>query len=101
MPRMYFGPGDDMFQMLKHPLLSPLFADPRQFPPVQIHVGEDDVLADDAAEYAAQARARARACGPQPAELLTYPGKNHYTVSRGKTQLDKIYSSMRRFIAEN
>ncbi|KAJ2621925.1 hypothetical protein H4R22_005215, partial [Coemansia sp. RSA 1290] len=69
------------------------------FPPVQIHVGEDDVLADDAAEYAAQARARA--CGPQPAELLTYRGKNHYTVLRGKTQLDKIYSSMRRFIAEN
>ncbi|KAJ2846276.1 hypothetical protein IWW36_004425 [Coemansia brasiliensis] len=81
--------------MLQHPLLSPLFADPRQFPPVQIHVGESDVLADDAADYAAQAHA----CSPKSAELLTYPGMNHYTILRGKTQLDKMYSSMRRFIA--
>ncbi|GAB1619818.1 alpha/beta hydrolase [Pseudomonas sp. NGC7] len=42
---------------LKDPLISPLFADMRGFPPVLIHVGSDEVLLDDALEIDRKVRA--------------------------------------------
>ena len=38
------------------PLISPLFADLRGLPPLLIHVGDDEVLLDDAVQLAERAR---------------------------------------------
>ncbi|KAJ2118618.1 hypothetical protein IW147_006388 [Coemansia sp. RSA 720] len=92
MPRVYYGdvePGVDVLAMLRHPLLSPLFGHMHAGPPLQIHSGTCDALADDAAALAQRV---------PHAELITYPGRNHYTIMRGKQQLDTMYAHMRRFI---
>ncbi|KAJ2213633.1 hypothetical protein EV180_006191 [Coemansia sp. RSA 518] len=92
MPRVYYGdvePGVDVFAMLRHPLLSPLFGRAHAGPPLQIHSGTCDALADDAVALAQHV---------PHAELITYPGRNHYTILRGKQQLDAMYAHMRRFI---
>jgi monoterpene epsilon-lactone hydrolase len=47
----YIGTGDP-----KQPLVSPLYADLRNLPPLLIHVGSDEVLLDDALGLAARAR---------------------------------------------
>jgi monoterpene epsilon-lactone hydrolase len=39
------------------PLASPLYGDLRNLPPLQLHVGTDELLLDDARRYAAQAQA--------------------------------------------
>jgi monoterpene epsilon-lactone hydrolase len=41
------------------PLASPLYGDLRNLPPLQLHVGTDELLLDDARRYAAQAQAAA------------------------------------------
>jgi phosphinothricin tripeptide acetyl hydrolase len=51
MTRAYIGGGDP-----KQPLVSPLYADLRNLPPLLIHVGSDEVLLDDAVGLAARAR---------------------------------------------
>ncbi|KAJ2900090.1 hypothetical protein GGI21_004771 [Coemansia aciculifera] len=90
--RVYFGPTDgvaaDILSVLRLPLLSPLFADVTVFPPMQIQVGEDDVLHDEAKAFAARI---------PTAELIVYPGINHYTLLRGRAQLDLYYGNMRKF----
>lgn len=48
----YIGTGDP-----KQPLVSPLYADLRNLPPLLIHVGSDEVLLDDAVGLGARARA--------------------------------------------
>jgi epsilon-lactone hydrolase len=48
----YIGTGDP-----KQPLVSPLYADLRDLPPLLIHVGSDEVLLDDALGLGARARA--------------------------------------------
>jgi epsilon-lactone hydrolase len=47
----YIGTGDP-----KQPLVSPLYADLRNLPPLLIHVGSEEVLLDDALGLAARAR---------------------------------------------
>ncbi|KAJ2488495.1 hypothetical protein IWW37_004766 [Coemansia sp. RSA 2050] len=91
MSRVYLGPVDDMdaVELLRRPLLSPLFADVDGLPPMQIQVGRDDVLHDECVAFAERIPA---------AELITYPGINHYTMFRGRTQLDRFYSSLRKFV---
>lgn len=39
-----------------HPLVSPLYADLRGFPPLLLHVGDDEILLDDATRVAAKAQ---------------------------------------------
>jgi phosphinothricin tripeptide acetyl hydrolase len=51
MTRAYIGAGD-----ARRPLVSPLFADLRELPPLLIHVGSDEVLLDDAVGLAERAR---------------------------------------------
>ena len=52
MAKAYLGGKDP-----KTPLASPLFADLRGLPPLLVHVGDDEVLLDDATGLAKQARA--------------------------------------------
>ena len=52
MAQAYVGRGDR-----KAPLVSPLYADLRDLPPLLIHVGSDEVLLDDAIGLGARARA--------------------------------------------
>jgi acetyl esterase/lipase len=52
MAKVYVGAGDR-----KAPLISPLFADLRDLPPLLVHVGNDEVLLDDARGLAENARA--------------------------------------------
>ncbi|KAJ2558883.1 hypothetical protein EV175_000587 [Coemansia sp. RSA 1933] len=97
LPRLYFGPSakkdvDEFTKQLCHPLLSPLFCDPTGFPPMQIQVGDYEVLLDDAKEFEQRARK-----ANVPVELIIYPQINHYTILRGKTQLDKVYGNKKRF----
>ncbi|KAJ2742981.1 hypothetical protein GGI20_004087 [Coemansia sp. BCRC 34301] len=89
-PRVYLGPNidEDIADLLRRPLLSPLFADTACLPPIQVQVGENDVLYDEAKAFAARV---------PTAELITYPGINHYTLLRGRTQLDRFYGDLRRF----
>jgi acetyl esterase/lipase len=50
-PICYSGQND-----LKHPYLSPLFADLQGLPPILLHVGEDEILFDDSVEFVEKAR---------------------------------------------
>jgi acetyl esterase/lipase len=52
MAQAYAGAGD-----LKAPLLSPLYADLRDLPPLLVQVGSDEVLLDDALGLGERARA--------------------------------------------
>jgi acetyl esterase/lipase len=52
MAKMYYGTHDP-----KDPLVSPLHADYRGFPPLLIQVGEAEVLLDDSTRVAERARA--------------------------------------------
>jgi acetyl esterase/lipase len=52
MAQAYVGNGD-----LKAPLVSPLYADLRNLPPLLIQVGSEEVLLDDALGLGARARA--------------------------------------------
>jgi phosphinothricin tripeptide acetyl hydrolase len=51
MTRAYIGDADP-----RRPLVSPLFADLRDLPPLLVHVGSDEVLLDDAVGLAERAR---------------------------------------------
>jgi acetyl esterase/lipase len=51
-PRWYAGEHD-----LRHPLISPLFADLQGMPPLLLHVGDHEILLDDATRFAERARA--------------------------------------------
>ncbi|KAJ2807581.1 hypothetical protein H4R20_001236 [Coemansia guatemalensis] len=100
MSRVYLGPVEEnteLAELLGHPLMSPLFGNCANLPPIQIQIGQDDVLIDEATELA---RRIEEARGPESGhvELIAYPGMNHYTVLRGKAQLNKVYGSMRRFV---
>ncbi|KAJ2019275.1 hypothetical protein GGI13_001708 [Coemansia sp. RSA 455] len=93
MPRFYLGPIDDdnidPIELLRRPMLSPISADVALLPPMHIQVGEDDVLYDESVAFAKRI---------PTAELITYAGANHYTMLRGRTQLDHYYSNVRKFI---
>ncbi len=52
MARHYAGSND-----LRHPLISPLYADLRGLPPLLIHVGDAEILLDDSTRIAERARA--------------------------------------------
>ncbi|KAJ2513264.1 hypothetical protein H4217_006430 [Coemansia sp. RSA 1939] len=100
--RVYYGPApaaagfaddDELLRQISHPLVSPLFCDPAGFPPMQIQVGGDEVLLDEATEFAHRVQ---RENGS--AELVVYPQQNHYTVLRGKLQLNQVYGNTSRFI---
>ncbi len=67
MAAMYAGSYD-----LRHPLISPLYADLRGLPPLLIQVGSQEVLLDDALRLAA----RARAAGVET-HLENWPGMWH------------------------
>jgi monoterpene epsilon-lactone hydrolase len=56
----------------RHPLISPLYADLHGLPPILIHVGEDEILLDDATRFVAGARA----AGVE-ASLVIWPGMWH------------------------
>ncbi|KAJ1801643.1 hypothetical protein LPJ59_000132 [Coemansia sp. RSA 2399] len=95
--RVYLGPtasaGDEAFaKQLRNPLVSPLYCDPAGFPPMQIQVGADEVLLDEATELAQRANT-----AKVPVELVVYPQQNHHTILRGKSQLDKVYGHMKKF----
>src|SRR5215472_209301 len=46
----------------RNPLASLLYADPAGFPPLLIHVGENEVLLDDSTRFAARARSSGVDC---------------------------------------
>ncbi|KAJ1800703.1 hypothetical protein LPJ59_000885 [Coemansia sp. RSA 2399] len=105
--RLYYGHTDNaepesLYETFRHPLLSPLFSsDLSCLPPLQIHVGDHDVLLDDSRLFAQKVNQAHRDCRSDEkmhAELITYPEKNHFSIMRGKTQLDKVYGSIRRFL---
>lgn len=52
MAKLYLGDADP-----KNPLASPLHADPTGFPPMLIHVGDYEILLDDATRFAERAKA--------------------------------------------
>ena len=52
MAKLYLGDADP-----KNPLASPLYADPTGFPPMLIHVGDYEILLDDATRFADRAKA--------------------------------------------
>ncbi|KAJ2722341.1 hypothetical protein GGI07_003365 [Coemansia sp. Benny D115] len=100
MPRMYFGrldgclDGYDRFiKELRHPLMSPVFGDLERLPLVQVHVGSHEVMLDDSVTFCER-------MGNDRAELFVYEGKNHYSIIRGKQQLDQVYGHMRRFVQQ-
>ncbi|KAJ1986535.1 hypothetical protein GGI25_006354 [Coemansia spiralis] len=94
--RVYYGDGEnqeDFAKKMENPLVSPFYGTAEGLPRMQIHVGECEVLLDEATDFASKVKAQG-GC----AELLVYPKTNHYTIMRGKTQLDKLYGAMQRFI---
>ncbi|KAJ2840841.1 hypothetical protein FBU31_000068 [Coemansia sp. 'formosensis'] len=91
LPRFYLGPVDDgvdAVEILRRPMLSPISADVSVLPPLQIQIGCDDSLYDESVAFAKRIPS---------AELITYEGINHYTMFRGRTQLDRYYGNLRRF----
>jgi monoterpene epsilon-lactone hydrolase len=56
----------------RNPLISPLYGDPRGWPPILFHVGENEVLLDDSTRMAE----RVRAAGGQ-AEIVVWNGMWH------------------------
>ncbi|KAJ2072871.1 hypothetical protein GGI03_003112 [Coemansia sp. RSA 2337] len=103
LPRLYYGPTDmsdvEFEKRLLYPLLSPLFGNIKCLPRIQVHVGEHEVLLDEAVEFVKLVEQvnPLQNNGLTSVELLTYPEKNHYSLFRGKTQIDKVYPPMRRF----
>ncbi|KAJ1880843.1 hypothetical protein LPJ57_001998 [Coemansia sp. RSA 486] len=95
--RMYYGPADmdEVRKMAEHPLMSPIRGTLTGLPQMLVLVGSHDVLVDESRELA---RRIVDAGGD--ATYVEYPGKNHYTLLRGKTQLDKIYSQIRHFVSQ-
>ncbi|MFZ6027593.1 MAG: alpha/beta hydrolase [Chloroflexota bacterium] len=67
LPASYIGDYD-----IHHPHISPLFAELHGLPPVLIHVGTDEILFDDAIEFADSAR-QAGVC----AEVVVWPRMWH------------------------
>ncbi|KAJ2034720.1 nicotinate-nucleotide diphosphorylase (carboxylating), partial [Coemansia sp. S16] len=55
LPRLYYGPTDmsdvEFEKRLLYPLLSPLFGNIKCLPRIQVHVGEHEVLLDEAVEF--------------------------------------------------
>ncbi|KAJ2762313.1 hypothetical protein H4S06_000728 [Coemansia sp. BCRC 34490] len=107
--RVYHGPAENtdtesLYKTFRHPLLSPLFSTELScLPPLQIQVGEHDVLLDDSRHFAQklnQIHGSSPECAShhQHAELITYPERNHFSIMRGRSQLDKVYGNMRRFV---
>ena len=56
----------------RQPLISPLYGDLSQLPPILLHVGEDEILLDDSVRFAA----RARSAGTD-VQLVIWPGMWH------------------------
>ncbi len=56
----------------RDPLISPLYGELSQLPPILLHVGEDEILLDDSVRFAA----RARDAGTD-AQLVIWPGMWH------------------------
>lgn len=56
----------------KNPLVSPVYADLAGLPPLQIHVGTDEILLDDSRRIAANAEAAGVPC-----DLRVWPGMTH------------------------
>ncbi|MGA7872008.1 MAG: alpha/beta hydrolase [Candidatus Binatus sp.] len=84
--KQYYGAHDP-----KHPLISPLHADFRGLPPILIHVGDAEILLDDATRVAA----RAKAAGVQ-VELEVWDEMPHVwhvfakLLPEGQQAIDKI-----------
>ncbi|HLZ61482.1 MAG TPA: alpha/beta hydrolase [Ktedonosporobacter sp.] len=80
-----------------HPLLSPVYADLRGFPPLLIEVGNDEVLLDDALQLAEHARV-----AQVPVELTVWDGMWHVfqqyasVLPEGRQSLEKIGRFIRR-----
>lgn len=78
------------------PLASPLFADPRGFPPTLVSVGAGEVLADDARRFAA-----ALHDAGVSVELHEIPGMEHTAAvrSRALAGAEKTFEAVAAFIA--
>jgi len=76
---------------LRHPLISPLYADMQGLPPLLIHVGSDEIMLDDSRRVAE----RAKAAGVE-VTLEVWEGLWHvfhafaYRLAEGKQAIDKI-----------
>jgi acetyl esterase/lipase len=76
---------------LRHPLISPLYADMHGLPPLLIHVGSDEIMLDDSRRVAE----RARAAGVE-VTLEVWEGLWHvfhafaYRLAEGKEAIEKI-----------
>ncbi|KAJ1808454.1 hypothetical protein LPJ56_006106, partial [Coemansia sp. RSA 2599] len=84
--RVYYGPAEieEIQEMAEHPLISPIRGALSDLSPVLVLVGSHDVLVDESRELVRKIR---NAGGT--ADYVEYPGKNHYTLLRGKTQMDQ------------
>ncbi len=82
---------------LRHPLISPLYADMHGLPPLLIHVGSDEIMLDDSKRVAE----RAKAAGVE-VTLEVWEGLWHvfhafaYRLAEGKQAIDKIGQFIRK-----
>lgn len=82
---------------VRHPLISPLYADPHSFPPLLIHVGSDEILHDDSTRFAEQAQAAGVAV-----QLHIWEGMWHvfqafaYVLPDGQQAIEEIGDFIRR-----
>jgi len=82
---------------LRHPLISPLYADMHGLPPLLIHVGSDEIMLDDSRRVAE----RAKAAGVE-VTLEIWEGLWHvfhafaYRLAEGKEAIEKIGQFIRK-----
>jgi len=82
---------------LRHPLISPLYADMQGLPPLLLHVGSDEIMLDDSRRVAE----RAKAAGVE-VTLEVWEGLWHvfhafaYRLAEGKQAIDKIGQFIRK-----
>ena len=82
---------------LRHPLISPLYADMQGLPPLLIHVGSDEIMLDDSRRVAE----RAKAAGVE-VTLEVWEGLWHvfhafaYRLAEGKEAIEKIGQFIRK-----
>jgi acetyl esterase/lipase len=80
-----------------NPLLSPLYADLRGFPPLRLDVGSDEVVLDDSRQFAERARA-----AQVPIELMIWEEMWHvfqffsFNLPEGRESLEQIGTFLRR-----
>ncbi|TVQ23088.1 MAG: alpha/beta hydrolase [Spirochaetaceae bacterium] len=90
--RLYAGGCDT-----RDPLMSPLFADPVGFPPMLIHVGDEEILRDEAVELSDSARSAG-----VDVELAVWPRMFHvFQMVPFLSQSGSSLSGVARFIARH